>query len=256
MDPKIRGAQPVDPEGSAGRFAPRTRRFAKPSRSTPRGRLAGCSTGPKACKALAGRSRRIGWQGAPRARRPAERRFTDPEVRETGARHSRRSVERFAPPPRGAAERAPRPRRGEERLTGRDAPDLTASSSGRPPHHRRLRRVAPPAWPSSLADPALVAEGVRRFLVWNPLSRKRFPELLLAIMDFAACLRRVDLTTRNSCRVNTFCPQNAPQRGPQLVHKTILGIAPYVILRPMPHSGRTCPEVVSGPTPTTLRSPE
>ena len=67
------------------------------------------------------------------------------------------------------------PEGARKRLTGRDAPDLTASSSGRPPHHRRLRRVAPPAWPLSLADPAPVAGGVRRFLVEKPPVPQGFP---------------------------------------------------------------------------------
>jgi hypothetical protein len=121
-DPKVRGAQPIDPEGPTGRLLPR----------------------PEGLRSLAGRSRRIDWQVAspdPKVRR--SNRFTDPEVRGNGCPalpKERRAI-------------APLPRRAAERLTRGDAPDLTASPSGRPPHHRRLRRVAPPAWPSSLADP-------------------------------------------------------------------------------------------------------
>jgi hypothetical protein len=127
--------------------APQTRGPAEPCRSIPEDRLASCSPSPKARRRPLHEPRGP-WNGC--STLPKERRAV-------------------APPPRGAA----------KRLTGRDVPDLTANSSSRPPHHRRLRRVAPPAWPSSFADPALVAEGVRRFLVKKPLVPQGFPQTSL-----------------------------------------------------------------------------
>ncbi len=225
---------------------------------------------PEGPRSPAGRPRRIGWQVAPRARRPAtpsrstpEDRLAgcpaDPRAGGTGVRRSRGTTGHSPLGPEGPrlARRFPKERRAgvpllrrtAKRLTECDGLDLTASSLGRPPHHRRLRRVAPPAWPTLLADPVPVAEGVRRCLGEKHPAPQGFSGTssddhgLRGVSS--AC--RLDGACRTSCQHflstecstewSPACPHggdvNGPVRG-RVSHAPLLTLLPRGSVRPDP----------------------
>ncbi len=226
-DPKARGALPVDPEGSAGRL-----------------RLE-----PEGPRRPPGRPRRIGWQVVPPTRGPCG----------TGVRRSRGTTGHSPLGPEGPrlARRFPKERRAgvpllrrtAKRLTEGDGLDLTASSLGRPPHHRRLRRVAPPAWPTLLADPVPVAEGVRRCLgekhpAPQGFSRTSSDDHGLRGVS-SAC--RLDGACRTSCQHflstecstewSPACPHGGDANGPVrglASHAPLLTLLPRGSVRPDP----------------------
>ncbi len=225
-DPKARGALPVDPEGSAGRL-----------------RLE-----PEGPRRPPGRPRRIGWQVVPPTRGPAERASEIPRDHRTFAPRTRRSAAR-PPFPKERRAGVPLLQRTAKRLTECDGLDLTASSLGRPPHHRRLRRVAPPAWPTLLADPVPVAEGVRRFLgekhpAPQGFSRTSSDDHGLRGVSSACRLEGASqtscqhfLSTECSTEWSPACPHGGDANGPVrglASHAPLLTLLPRGSVRPDP----------------------